>query len=200
MSDPTPGCRIAVENVLEPLRLDGLFAHPGRPIEVDMGCGKGRFLVARAGAFRETNFLGVDRMLGRLRKIERRSARLGLDNVRLLRMDAFYATTYLIPTASVSTYYIFFPDPWPKVRHHRHRLFNAEYMNALHRTLAEGGTVHAATDHLPYFGEIASIVADDPRFELVPPFLPAEEERTDFELLFIEQKPIGRLSFRKRPA
>ena len=200
MPDPEPSCRIALDNVIDPLRLDGHFAHPGRPVEVDMGCGKGRFLLARAARCPDVNFLGVDRMLGRLRKIDRRARRTGLDNVRLLRMDAYYATTYLLPARSIRTYYILFPDPWPKVRHHRHRLFNAAYMDALHRTLEDGGTVHAATDHLPYFGEIASIVRDDPRFEIVPPWLPAEDERTDFELMFIAERPIGRLSFRKRGA
>ena len=165
-----------------------------------MGCGKGRFLLARAAAHPEVNFLGVDRLLGRIQKVDRKACRLGLSNARLLRMDGFYATTYLVPPLSVRAYHLFFPDPWPKTRHHYHRLFNEPYMEALHRTLLPGGAVNLATDHLPYFAEIVAILAEDPRFEPLPAFVPAEAEVTDFELLFRGQKPIGRCSFRKRPA
>lgn len=190
--------RLTAQTVLDPVGLDALFPHPGRPVEVDMGCGKGRFLLARAARRPDVNFLGVDRLLGRIRKIARKAARAGAANVRLLRMDAYYTATYLIPDAGVRAYHIYFPDPWPKARHHRHRLFNEPFMDALARTLRPGGTVQLATDHLPYFDEIAAIVRDDRRFEPAPVALPAEEERTDFELLFMESKPIGRLAFRLR--
>jgi len=191
--------RLTSDTVLDPLRLDALFPHPGRPVEVDMGCGKGRFLLARSARRPEVNYLGVDRLLGRIRKIARKAARAGSENIRLLRMDAYYTATYLIPAASVDAYHIYFPDPWPKARHHRHRLFNGPFMDALARTLKPGGAVQLATDHLPYFDEIAGIVRDDRRFGPAPAALPAEEERTDFELLFMESKPIGRLAFRLLP-
>ena len=191
--------RLTAATVLDPLCLDALFPHPGRPVEVDMGCGTGRFLLARAARRPDVNYLGIDRLLGRIRKIARKAARAGADNVRLLRMDAYYTATYLIPAASIGAYHIYFPDPWPKARHHRHRLFNEPFMDALARTLRPGGVVLMATDHLPYFDEIADIVRDDRRFAPAPVALPAEEERTDFELLFMESKPIGRLAFRLRP-
>ena len=190
--------RLTSQTVLDPLPLAQAFPHPDRPIEIDMGCGKGRFLIARAGKSPATNYLGIDRLLGRIRKIERRAGRLGLENVRLLRMDAFYAATYLVPAASVSAYHVYFPDPWPKTRHHRHRLFNEAFMDALARTLVPAGSVHLATDHLPYFQEIVGIVRGDLRFETIPVPLPPDDERTDFELLFLGTKPIGRLSFRLR--
>ena len=196
MAETQASVRIALKDVLEPLPLSTCFPRPERPIEVDMGCGKGRFLLARARGCPETNHLGVDRLLGRIRKIDRKAVRAGLDNVRLLRMDAYYATTYLIPPECVRTYYIYFPDPWPKAHHQRHRLFNPAYMDALHRTLLPGGTVHMATDHLPYFAAVADIVRDDRRFELAPVFRPSDAERTDFELLFLGERPIGRCSFR----
>ncbi len=191
--------RPTATTVLGPLPLAEAFPHPDRTMEIDMGCGKGRFLLARARRRPEVNFVGVDRLLGRLRKIERRAVRSDMSNVRLLRMDAYYTATYLVPAASVSAYHIFFPDPWPKTRHHRHRLFNEAFMDALARTLLPGGEVHLATDHLPYFDEIAAIVRDDRRFVPAPVQLPTDEERSDFELLFLEQKPIGRLSFRLLP-
>jgi len=180
--------------------LDLADAFPTRqPLEVDLGCGKGRFLLARASAHPETNFLGVDRMLKRIRKVDRKAVRRHLDNVRLVRVEAYYAVVYLIPPRSVRTYYIFFPDPWPKKRHHKNRLFNELFLEALDRTLEPEGSVHLATDHPPYFGEMEALLDADPRFLRIPPFVPAEPERTDFELLFVGRKLIHRYSLRRRP-
>ena len=187
--------RYVPENWLEPFRLADLFAAPA-PFEVDVGCGKGRFLLARAAAHPEINYLGVDRMLRRIRKVDRKAVRAGLDNVRLLRMDACYAVTWLIPSNCVSAYYVFFPDPWPKTKHHHHRLFDRRFMDALVRTLIPGGMVNFATDHLPYYDEVRGLLEADGRFEPAEAFVPCEEEKTDFELMFIGQKPIGRCSFR----
>ncbi len=195
MTSELPPRRILPDDWLRPLVLGHWYPHPERPLEVDVGSGKGRFLLARAARFPGVNFLGIERLLGRLRKIDRKACRGGLANVRLLRMDAYYATTYLLPAASVSTFYVFFPDPWPKVRHQAHRLFNEAFLEALARTLRPGGRVHVATDHLPYFEQVRAILAGDGRFEPAAPFEPAEEERTDFELLYLHEKPIGRCSF-----
>jgi tRNA (guanine-N7-)-methyltransferase len=169
-----------------------------QPLEVDLGAGKGRFLLAHAQRNPGTNFLGIERMLRRIRKMDRKAATRGLRNVRLLRMEAYYAATYLIPDASVRCYYIFFPDPWPKKRHHGNRLFSEPFMTALHRTLIENGAVHIATDHLPYFEEIKGYFQQDARFECVAPFVPDEEEQTDFERYYIERGEIGRCSYARR--
>jgi tRNA (guanine-N7-)-methyltransferase len=188
-----------------PLELDDVFPLPadepaGRrpPLEVDVGCGKGRFLAARAAARRDINFLGIDRQLRRLRKVDRKLARAGLDNVRLLRIEASYAIAFLIPPRCVSTYYIFFPDPWPKRRHHRRRMFSEAFMADLDRTLLPAGVVHVATDHLDYFAEIRARLLAQPGYAEEMPFVPSEAERTDFELIFLSKgDPIGRCTFRK---
>ena len=179
---------------LHPIDLAGLFPNPG-PVHIDLGCGKGRFLLARAAAYRGVNFLGIDRMLRRIRKIDSKARRRGLDNIRLMRIEGYYAVSYLIPPASIDTYFILFPDPWPKKKHHDQRMFNPRFVDALFRTMKPGGVVHLATDHLPYFEEIAAIMRADSRFRETEPFVPEPEERTDFELWYLDKKPIGRCSF-----
>lgn len=189
--------RFFPENWLGPFGVEALFPRTA-PFEVDVGCGKGRFLLARSAAHPEVNFLGIDRMLRRIRKVDKKAVRAGLGNIRLLRMDACYAVSFLIPPNCVSAYYIFFPDPWPKLKHHHNRLFDRRFMDALVRTLVPGGAIHFATDHLPYFDEVRDLIAADDRFEPIETFVPRDEEKTDFELMFIAHKPIGRCSFRKR--
>ena len=189
--------RIDPDQYLNPLPVQDCF-DVQQPLEVDVGCGKGRFLLARAAAHPGINFLGIDRMLQRIRKIDNRAQRRNLNNVRLLRFEAYYAITYLMPADAVSTYYVFFPDPWPKKRHHENRLFSPKFLDALHRTLKQGGHIHVATDHLPYFEIIQTILRGDTRFEEVEPFVPKAEERTDFELWYLDRTRIGRCSFRKK--
>ncbi|HMO05916.1 MAG TPA: tRNA (guanosine(46)-N7)-methyltransferase TrmB [Kiritimatiellia bacterium] len=186
------------EDWLNPVDLVAVFGRPG-PVHVDLGCGKGRFLMARAAAFPGVNFLGIDRMLRRIRKNDNKARRLGLANIRLMRIEGYYAVSYLLPPAAIDTYFILFPDPWPKKKHHDHRLFNPRFVDALHRTLKPGGVVHLATDHWPYFEEIAAILRADARFTETEPFVPTPEERTDFELWYIDKKPIGRCSFIRNP-
>ncbi len=188
--------RIVPENWMDPFDFKKEFPHSDRPLEVDMGSGKGRFLTARSGRFPEVNFLGIERQRIRIDSSGRRCERAGRDNVRLFRMEGYYAISQMMPTAYVGTYYFFFPDPWPKARHHDQRLFNPAFMDALYRTLEAGGCLHVATDHLPYFAEIYEMLHTDARFQEVEAFQPTDEERTDFELIFSHKKT-GRCSFRK---
>ena len=189
--------RIIPENWLDPYDFKAGFSHPDRPLEVDIGSGKGRFLAARSGKFPDLNFLGIERQLIRVHSSGRRCERAGRDNVRLFRMEGYYAISRMMPERYVANYYFFFPDPWPKAKHVDHRLFNPSFMDALHRTLEDGGCLHVASDHLPYFDEIHTLLTNDPRFAEAETFEPDDEERTDFELIFSHKK-IGRCSFRKR--
>ncbi len=191
---PDNTLRVFPDQWIDPTDFRTFLDHPERPFEIDIGCGKGRFLLARSGKFPKTNFLGIDRMLTRIRKIDKKAQRLGRENVRLARIDGYYATTFLLPPESVDTYYVFYPDPWPKERHHHNRLFNEPFMDAIARTLKPGGKIHTASDHLPYFEEIYALLQKDARFEEIDTFVPAEDEVTDFELIFAQKVP-GRASF-----
>jgi tRNA (guanine-N7-)-methyltransferase len=189
--------RIYPEQWLNPIDFRSRFDHPERPFEIDLGCGKGRFMLARARKFPETNILGIDRLLNRVRKIDKKIVRQSLFNARVLRADGYYTVTFLVPPESVDTYYVFYPDPWPKGKHHHNRLFNELFLDALARTLKPGGKIHASTDHLPYFEQIYKLLRNDARFEETETFVPAEDETSDFELIFAHKTP-GRCSFQRK--
>ena len=100
-------------SVVEPLNLRALFGRT-TPVEVDLGCGDGAFLVQLAQSFPDRNFLGVERMPGRVRSACHKA--IHMSNVRVLRMELFYAAQYLFRPNTVSAFHLLFPDPWPKRR------------------------------------------------------------------------------------
>lgn len=184
-----------VERGMKVLPLDTMFpVH--QPVEIDIGCGKGGFLLARAQAHPEINLIGIERMLKRIRKVDGKLLRSGFQNVRLLREECLHAVSTLLPASSVQTAYVFFSDPWPKRRHQRRRLVTPAFVDALSTALTSGGHAHIMTDHLEYFEIIRGIFSSHPCFAPVAfPEFP-REERTDFEKVFeADNKPIGRCSF-----
>ncbi len=166
-----------------PLSLDLLFGRAA-PVEVDLGCGKGRFLLAHAAAHPDINFMGTDIQVGRLQKIRKRAESASRTNIRLLHADTAYTLEYLLPRESVSRFYLYFPDPWPKRKHHRRRIVQPAFLNLVHRTLQRHGAFHIATDHEDYFQHIHKLVSVDARFTRIEPFEPPAGEKTDFEVLF----------------
>lgn len=169
-------------------------------LEVDVGFGKGRFLLSRASTRRDVAFLGIERQVGRVERVARKVEAAGLQNVRLLKLEAYYVIGNLLPPSSVDGYYVFFPDPWPKRRHHVRRLFDPDFLDSAWRTLKPGGFIHAATDDAAYFTQISGSLSRDSRFAPVEPFIPTEDERTDFELIFAAQgRKALRCSVRRLP-
>jgi tRNA (guanine-N7-)-methyltransferase len=172
---------------------------PGRPLEVDLGCGDGSFLMEMAAHYPERDFLGVERLLGRVRKVCRKITRRKLDNARVLRLESRYVVEWLLPVASVSRLHLLCPDPWPKLRHHRRRLVQAEFLSAVLRALEPGGEFLFMTDHEDYFLWAAEKVAEFGKFER----LEWDEEtffypKTDFQQLWeSEGKSMWRLRCRK---
>ncbi len=139
------------------VRWDRLFDNE-RPVEIEIGCGKGRFLINSAMAFPDINYIGIERALRYFRIMKERVVRRELANVRLLREDAVYFVERFIPDGAVSAYHVYFPDPWPKKRHRKRRLFNPRFLEEIVRTLAKGGTLDFATDYVEYYEEILALL------------------------------------------
>lgn len=159
------------------------LCRPGRPLEIDLGCGDGSFLLGMAEHHPERDFLGVERLLGRVRKVCRKLTRRGLDNARVLRLDSKYLVEWLLPPGSVSRIHLLCPDPWPKARHHRRRLVQVGFLEAVSRALAPDGEFLFMTDHPEYHEWALERVKEFGGFTL----LPWQEDsffypKTDFQL------------------
>jgi tRNA (guanine-N7-)-methyltransferase len=180
-------------SLTEQLDLENIFGRRA-PLHVDLGCGEGSFLCALAQRLPDKNFLGIERLLGRIRSSARKAA--GLSNVRLLQMESSYAVRYLLPTAAVETFYLLFPDPWPKRRHHRRRIVTPEFLNSLHAALKKSGVIYIATDDLDYFRKIKDIAQSTSRFAIAA--VDVELPPSGFELIFRQKgAPIHWLALRK---
>jgi tRNA (guanine-N7-)-methyltransferase len=129
-----------------------------RPVEIEIGPGRGDVLVAYASARPETNFFAIEHQRGMADALALRLERAGLANARVIAADARCVVVELVPAASVASYHIYFPDPWPKRRHEKRRLFDAAFAAALRRTLLAGGIVHVATDLPDLFRNIAGVL------------------------------------------
>jgi tRNA (guanine-N7-)-methyltransferase len=181
------------ESLTNRLDLEKIFRRKA-PLHVDLGCGDGSFLCALAQRLPDKNFLGIERLSGRVRGSARKVA--SLDNVRLLQMESFYAVRYLLPAESVETFYLLFPDPWPKRRHHRRRLVKPDFLNSVHAALEQNGVIYIATDHLDYFRKIKVVAESTPGFAMEDAALELPQSR--FGLAFRQKgAPIHWLALRK---
>jgi len=153
-------------SVVERLDLAQLFGR-AQPLEVELGCGDSSFLVEYARQHPERNFIGVERLLGRIRKLDRKGRRAGLTNLRGVRIECAYFLEYLLPAHSAEAVHVYFPDPWPKRRHWRHRLINERFPAVARQALQPGGTVYLRTDDQAYFEQMQAVFAASPEFRPV---------------------------------
>ena len=135
-----------------------LLFNNSNPVEVEIGCGKGRFIINSALANPEINYIGIERALRYFRIMKERVCRRNLNNIRLLRDDAVFFTEKYIPNNAVAAYHIYFPDPWPKKRHRKRRLFNTQFLKQIQRTISKDGTIDFATDYAEYYDEIITLI------------------------------------------
>jgi tRNA (guanine-N7-)-methyltransferase len=184
---------IELDSLTDRLDLDKIFGRPA-PLHVDLGCGDGSFLCALAQRMPGKNFLGTERLHHRARASARKAA--ALDNVRLLRMESFYAVRYLLPAESVERFYLLFPDPWPKRRHHRRRIVTPDFLGAIHAALQKDGSIYIVTDDADYFANIKEVAQSSPGFAIADADVGLPSSK--FELIFRQKgAPIHSLVLRK---
>jgi len=179
------------------LRHEEIFPDPARSLEVELGCGDGTFLVGMAQQHPDRDFLGLERMLGRLSKTARKIARARLTNAQVMRLESGYAVGWLLPATSITRLHLLCPDPWPKKKHAARRLVNQdEFLTGLARVLVPGGEFLLKTDDRVYFEDALASFSTRIEFERLdwPPeafFYPT----TDFESHWLD---MGRVMHRAR--
>jgi len=193
---------------------DGKLPDPARPLELESGSGKGTFLVQHAKLYPGVDYLGIEWAKSFWAFAADRARRHGLENVRMLRCDAAVFVRHYIPAETFRQVHIYFPDPWPKKRHNKRRLIQADFLRELHRVLIPAGKavdgetacVRIATDHADYFewmGEHAAQVTD--LFDREPYERPAsagegEWVGTNFERKYRDEGRVFQgMILRKRP-
>ncbi|MFA6133278.1 MAG: tRNA (guanosine(46)-N7)-methyltransferase TrmB [Phycisphaerae bacterium] len=173
-----------------PVDLAAMFGND-HPVEIEIGTGKGTFLAARAAARPEINFLGIEWARAYCLYAADRFRRAGLANVRMLHTDAGEFFPASLADESLLRIHVYFPDPWPKRRHHRRRLIQPPFLAQARRTLRIGGQLVVVTDHLDYFFQMQRVLLEAPGFVSVP--MPKMSDRdgelvgTNFERKYIAQ-------------
>ena len=186
----TDGVMLDESTITGPVDFKSIFGND-RPVEIEIGSGKGTFLVARAAARPEVNFLGIEYARAYCRHAADRMKRNDLQNVRMLGTDAEAFVRKFVPDSSIMRLHIYFPDPWPKRRHHRRRIMQRPFLDEVRRILIPGGQLIVVTDHRGYFLQIRRVLTDAPGFANIPmPKMSAEDGEivgTNFERKYIAQ-------------
>ncbi|MBN2183521.1 MAG: tRNA (guanosine(46)-N7)-methyltransferase TrmB [Sedimentisphaerales bacterium] len=180
-----------------------LFGRSG-PVHIEIGSGKGTFLLNQARSEPGDNYLGIEWARKYYRHAVDRIGRWGLTSVRIIRTDAAVFIAGFLPDSCVDCFHIYFPDPWPKKRHHKRRFLCPANLGQLIRSLKTGGQIRVATDHEDYFEQIKTVL--DERKDILEEidFFPTagaqsgEWVGTNFERKYIkEQRPIYTIAVKK---
>jgi len=154
-----PGVMLRSEDLAGPMDFIQIFGRSG-PVHIEIGSGKGTFLVSQAKAQPDVNFLGIEWARKFWRYSIDRIGRWGLTNVRITRADAPVFLRDFVPERSVDCFHVYFPDPWPKKAHHKRRFLQQSNVELMLRLLKRGGEIHIATDHADYYEQIKRVIAD----------------------------------------
>jgi tRNA (guanine-N7-)-methyltransferase len=152
----------------EPLDIRAWFGRDA-PLVLEIGCGTGTSTLAMAQSEPDIDVIAVEVYRRGLAQLLCAIDRENVTNIRLIRGDAVHVLEHLIVPGSLSGVRVFFPDPWPKARHHKRRLLQADTVSLIADRLRPGGVVHAATDHPGYAEQIAEVGDAEPRLSRVEP-------------------------------
>jgi tRNA (guanine-N7-)-methyltransferase len=195
---------LPAESLRGPVDFTEIFGRSS-PVHIEIGSGKATFLVAQAKAHPEVDFLGIEWARKFYRHAVDRIGRWGLRNVRILRADAAAFLRDFVPAESADCFHIYFPDPWPKKRHHKRRFLQASNLEVLLRCLKPGGEIRLATDHADYFEQIRQVTSaygeklEEIEFERPAGAREGELTGTNYERKYVKQsRPIYTAAFRKR--
>ncbi len=190
-----------------PFDARALFSHPERPFEIEIGSGKGTFLVQQAAVQPETNFLGIEWTAEFWRYAADRVRRRELANVRLLHTDASEFFRFWLCDGIARVIHLYFSDPWPKMRHHKRRVIQDESLRHFHRVLAAGGELRIVTDHLELWKWYEDHAARSAHLFAVQPFVSPDSAKagevvgTNFERKFArEGRPFMAMTLVRLPA
>lgn len=147
----------------ELLDFDGLFGRHA-PVVLEIGFGNGDSLVQQARASSEMNFLGIEVHEPGVGHCLLKAQEAGLSNLKLIRHDAIEVLTHQVPPASLQRVNIYFPDPWPKKRHHKRRMIQPAFLELIHSRLNANGTLHIATDWENYAEHIDEVLGQEALF------------------------------------
>lgn len=141
-----------------PMLLSECFQNSAGMLEIDFGCHRGAFLIGMASLHPGVNFLGIEKQIDRVEKCNARAERLGLPNARAIQ-GIGEESLKALPSASVSVFHLYFPDPWPKRRHASRRVFQKAFLAEIRRVLRRDGVLRLMTDDEPYFREMQELTA-----------------------------------------
>jgi tRNA (guanine-N7-)-methyltransferase len=180
------------------------FAVPHRPLEIEIGSGKGTFLVQQAALQPETNFLGFEWAREFFLYAADRCRRRGLQNVRLVNADATEFLHWRMPDGIARVIHLYFSDPWPKRKHHRRRVVQDRFLADAYRVLQPGGELRVVTDHAGYWNWMEEhfdrwtspdgpVLPPFQRLTFAPPVSAGEGELvgTNFERKYRLEEPRG---------
>ena len=189
-----PGGDYSLAQLAAPLPIADLTPGGG-PWEVEIGFGKGRYLLRRCLEHPERRFAGIEQVAEYHRLFVSRARRRGAPNWLALRGEALYLLASVLPRGFAAAVHVYFPDPWPKARHHKRRLFDAETVDLVLGLLAPGGRLYFATDFLDYGELVLELLAGCPGLAVTRREGPWDEgPRTNYEAKYVAQgRPILRL-------
>jgi tRNA (guanine-N7-)-methyltransferase len=201
MIDTTPYF-LELDGFETPFSWSGLFGND-HPVELEVGSGKGLFLVGAATAHPQHNFVGMELSRKYARLAAERIAKRAMANVRLVHGDARVCLSGHVPARSLRAVHVYFPDPWWKKRHKKRRVFTDTFVADVERALEPGGVLSVATDVEEYFGVMCALIHARPAFVPLPLSEPQAPEHdldylTNFERKYrIEGRAIFRAQHRR---